>query len=253
MNSDPFSLAGKLAFVTGGGTGIGLGITHALVQAGCKVIIGGRRSSVLQEASRTNPENIFHEFFDVNKRSDIPAFVNWLEEKYGAVDILVNNAGKHLKKELCETTDDEFDIVLTTNVQGVFTLTREFIKRMKLRRSGNIVMISSMTGLFGVDKVVAYGTSKTAVIGMMHQMVMDCSCYNIRINTIAPGWIRSPMFEAAIQGDKERKEKILGRIPFKDFGAAEDIGYAVVFLSSDAARYVTGVTLPVDGGATFAF
>ncbi len=253
MNQNPFSLNGKIAFVTGGGTGIGLGITYSLVKAGCKVIIAGRRPTVLQQAADINPEMIFYEFLDINSRSEIPGFVKFVYEKYGAIDILVNNAGIHLKKNMWETSDEEFDKVINTNLQSVFTISREFVKEMKERRTGSIIMISSMTGLFGMDKVVAYGTSKTGVIGMMHQLVMDCSAYNIRINTIAPGWIKSDMLEIAMNGDKERKEKILSRIPFKDFGESEDIGNAVVYLCSNAAKYVTGVTLPVDGGATFAF
>jgi gluconate 5-dehydrogenase len=253
MNQNPFSLDGKTALVTGGGTGIGLGITHALVKAGCKVIIAGRRAGILQQAVDGDPARISQEFLDINKRNEIPAFVNWLEEKYGPIDILVNNAGVHLKKQVCETSDEEFDKVITTNLQSVFTLTREFIRKMKGRQCGSIIMISSMTGLFGMDKVVAYGTAKTGVIGMMHQLVMDCSAYNIRINTIAPGWIYSDMLESALNGDKQRREKIMNRIPFKDFGSTEDVGNAVVYLCSNAAKYVTGVTLPVDGGATFAF
>lgn len=253
MNQNPFSLNGKIAFVTGGGTGIGLGITYSLVKAGCKVIIAGRRPTVLQQAADINPEMIFYEFLDINSRSEIPGFVKFVYEKYGAIDILVNNAGIHLKKNMWETSDEEFDKVINTNLQSVFTISREFVKEMKERRTGSIIMISSMTGLFGMDKVVAYGTSKTGVIGMMHQLVMDCSAYNIRINTIAPGWIKSDMLEIAMNGDKERKEKILSRIPFKDFGESEDIGNAVVYLCSNAAKYVTGVTLPVDGGAAFAF
>ena len=253
MNQNPFSLNGKIAFVTGGGTGIGLGITYSLVKAGCKVIIAGRRPTVLQQAADINPEMIFYEFLDINSRSEIPGFVKFVYEKYGAIDILVNNAGIHLKKIMWETSDEEFDKVITTNLQSVFTITREFVKEMKERHTGSIIMISSMTGLFGMDKVVAYGTSKTGVIGMMHQLVMDCSVYNIRINTIAPGWIKSDMLEIAMNGDKERKEKILSRIPFNDFGESEDIGNAVVYLCSNAAKYVTGVTLPVDGGAAFAF
>jgi gluconate 5-dehydrogenase len=253
MQQGPFSLSGKKALVTGGGTGLGLGIAKALVNAGAHVIIAGRRESVLQEVSKNSDDKISFEYLDVTNRAQVPSFVSGLEEKYGPVDILVNNAGQHLKKPVFETTDEEFDRVLNTNLLSVFTLTREFIIRMKERRSGSIVMVSSMTGLFGMDKVVAYGTSKTGVIGMMHQLVMDCSAYGIRINSIAPGWIRSEMLEKALNGDKERKEKVLGRIPFKDFGEAEDIGNAVVYLSSPAAKYVTGVTLPVDGGATFAF
>lgn len=253
MQSDSFSLVGKRAFVTGGGTGLGLGITQALVKAGAEVIIAGRRESILKESAEKIGKGVHVECFDVSQRSEIPAFVKNLEEKYGPIDILINNAGQHLKKPAFETSDEEFDRVMNINLLSVFTLTREFIIRMKERRRGSIVMISSMTGLFGMDKVVAYGTSKTGVIGMMHQLVMDCSIFGIRINSIAPGWIKSDMLETALNSDPARKEKILNRIPFKDFGDPEDIGNAVVYLCAPAAKYVTGVTLPVDGGAAFGF
>jgi gluconate 5-dehydrogenase len=166
---------------------------------------------------------------------------------------LVNNAGAHLKKPSLETTDEEFDAILQTNLASAFTITRECVKHMSERASGVVLFISSMTGLFGMDKVVAYGTSKTAIIGMMRAMVMEYSSFKIRVNTIAPGWIESDMLTQALSNDKERMNKILGRIPYRCFGTGEDIGSAAVYLCSDAARYVTGMVLPVDGGAAYSF
>ena len=110
-----------------------------------------------------------------------------------------------------------------------------------------------MAGLFGIDRVSAYGTSKTALIGLMNNLVTEYSKDNVRVNCIAPGWIASDMFFNAIKSDPERKAKITNRIALPDFGTPEDIGNAAVFLSSAAGRYVTGVVLPVDGGATVNF
>jgi gluconate 5-dehydrogenase len=101
--------------------------------------------------------------------------------------------------------------------------------------------------------VVAYGTSKTALLGMMRMMVMEYSGFNVRVNAIAPGWIKSDMLETALNADEERKNRIIRRIPRGEFGTSEDIGLAAVYLCSEAAKYVTGVVLPVDGGATYAF
>jgi NAD(P)-dependent dehydrogenase (short-subunit alcohol dehydrogenase family) len=253
MNGSIFSLSGKVALVTGGGTGIGLGVSKALVEAGARVAITGRREGVLKAAVESLGKSARYFVSDVTDKAGIPPMVRDIEERLGPVDILVNNAGLHLKKEAQETTDEEFEQVLQTNLMSVFALTRECAKGMINRRQGSVILIGSMAGNFGVEKVVAYGTSKAALGGLMNNLVTEYSRHNVRINIIAPGWIDSDMFQRAIAGDQARKEKILNRIAMKRFGSPEDIGHAVVFLASDAARYITGVRLSVDGGATVNF
>ncbi len=250
---NPFSLQGRMAVVTGGGTGIGLGISKAMIAAGAQVIILGRRESILKEAAVEIGPGCRYLVADINDRKNLPELVNNIEASFGPIDILVNNAGAHLKKLSLDTTDEELDYVMQVNLASGFTLTRECVKRMQPRRRGSVIFISSMTGIFGMEKVIAYGTSKTAVIGMMRMMVTEYASFNVRVNTIAPGWIQSDMLENALNADRERKNKIISRIPYKKFGAGEDIGQAAVYLSSDAAKYVTGVVLPVDGGAAYAF
>jgi NAD(P)-dependent dehydrogenase (short-subunit alcohol dehydrogenase family) len=253
MNGSIFSLSGKVALVTGGGTGIGLGVSKALVDAGAKVTITGRREGVLKAAVESLGENARYFVNDITRKAGIPGLVRDIEGQWGPVDILVNNAGLHLKREAQETTDAEFEEVLQTNLMSVFALTRECAKGMIDRRQGCIILIGSMAGNFGVEKVVAYGTSKAALDGLMNNLVTEYSRYNVRINVIAPGWIDSDMFQRAIKDDALRKEKILNRIAMRRFGSPEDIGHTVVFLASDAARYITGVRLSVDGGATVNF
>jgi gluconate 5-dehydrogenase len=253
MNSETFSLEGKLALVTGGGTGIGLGIARCFIEAGARVVITGRREEVLKTACQQLGDRSCYLVNDLAQLSTIPPLVQTIEKNWGIIDILVNNAGIHLKKWAQETTDDDFAKVIQTNLLSVFALTRECAKNMILRRSGSIVLISSMAGLFGVDRVAAYGTSKAALIGLMHNLVTEYSHFNIRINCIAPGWIASDMFFNAINADPERKQKITNRIAMESFGSPEDIGNAAVYLCSRAGRYVTGVVLPVDGGATVNF
>jgi gluconate 5-dehydrogenase len=198
-------------------------------------------------------ENANYVVSDLSILSAIPALVTNIESEFGKIDILVNNAGIHLKKWAQETTDEEFLKIIQTNLLSVFALTREVAKGMLERKSGSIILISSMAGLFGIDRVSAYGTSKTALIGLMNNLVTEYSRDNVRINCIAPGWITSDMFLNAINQDQERKQKIINRIALPDFGKPEDIGNAAVYLSSPAARYVTGVVLPVDGGASVNF
>jgi len=170
------------------------------------------------------------------------------------VDILVNNAGRNQKKPLLETTDEDLAAILQTNVQGAFALSREVARRMiGNNKSGSILLISSMAAVMGIDRVVSYSTAKSGLTGMMRTMVADLSPFNIRVNAIAPGWIESEMLATALDGDKARKEKVMNRIPAKALGKPVHIGYAALFLASDAAAYVSGVLLPVDGGAAYHF
>lgn len=250
---NPFTLENKTALITGGGTGIGLGIAEVFIQYGAKVIITGRREEILQQASKTLGTNAFYEVLDVTQFEKIPGFVKRLHDTYGPIDILVNNAGQHLKKHAIDTSDEDFLRITEANLLAVFSLTREFARYMLPRRQGSILLISSMAGLFGIDRVVAYASSKTGILGMMRTLVTEFSEQGVRINAIAPGWIHSPMMENALNTDPQRKAKTLGRIPMKKFGKPHDIGYAALYLSSGAAEYVTGVVLPVDGGAADTF
>lgn len=253
MGANAFSLEGKTALITGGGTGIGLGIAKEFIKANAKIIITGRREDILKNACAELGENANYVVSDLSVLSTIPELVANIESKFGGIDILVNNAGIHLKKWAQDTTDEEFFNIIQTNLLSVFALTREVAKGMLERKNGSIILISSMAGLFGIDRVSAYGTSKTALIGLMNNLVTEYSRDNVRVNCIAPGWITSDMFLNAINQDADRKQKIINRIALPDFGTPEDIGNAAVYLSSHAGRYVTGVVLPVDGGATVNF
>lgn len=253
MNTVAFSLENKLALITGGGTGIGLGISKAMVMAGARVVITGRREDVLQAAVAELGENAAYIVSDITDKKNIPELVAEINTAFGAIDILVNNAGMHLKKAAQDTSDEEFLQIMQTNLLSVFSLTRECAKQMIEKGGGSIILIGSMAGIFGVDKVVAYGTSKSALTGLMNSLVTEYSKHNVRINTIAPGWIASPMFLNAVNTDPARKEKIVNRIAMNGFGTPADIGNAAVFLSSAAARYITGIMLPVDGGAVVNF
>jgi gluconate 5-dehydrogenase len=143
---------------------------------------------------------------DVADLAAIPSFVERIETEVGPIHTLVNNAGIHNKGWAVDTPDDVFQKIMQTNVNAVFAMSREVGRKMVSRRDGNIIMISALAGLFGIDRVVAYGTSKTAIIGMMNMLVTEYSKSNVRVNTIAPGWIECEMFFKATDTDPDRKQ-----------------------------------------------
>lgn len=248
-----FSLEGKLALITGGGTGLGFAMAVAFVSQGARVIITGRRVEVLQEACMKLGNNAYYECFDVTERAKIPGFISELEAKYGVLDILVNNAGIHIKKDMLEYTDDDFSRIVRTNQEAVFVLSREVARKMVARQKGVILMISSMASQYGIPKVIGYTAAKSAIEGMTRGMAVELSPVGIRVNCIAPGFIRTDMSAAALDKDPERKARVLARTPVGDLGLPEDVANAAVFLCSDAAKYITGVVLPVDGGNSIGF
>ncbi len=248
-----FSLDGKLALITGGGSGIGFYIAEAMVASGARVVITGRREEVLKEAVATLGSQVNYIVNDITQLKGIPALVETIEATYGAIDILVNNAGINMKKHAVEVTDEDFDKVIQTNLHAVFSLTRECGKKMIARKSGSIIMITSMAALYGIDRVVAYTASKSAIGGMVKALTTEFSPYNVRVNAIAPGFIETPMMLTAMGGDPARRDKAMDRTPMAIWGKPDDIGWAAVYLASPAAKFVTGITLPVDGGNSIGF
>ncbi len=253
MGRDAFRLDGQLAVVTGGGTGLGFGICRALTEAGARVILTGRREDVLRRACDQLGEAASYMQHDVTELSSIPALAGHIEERFGPLDILVNNAGNHLKKSAVETSDADLAGILQTHLFGSFALSRECGRRMIARRRGSIIMIASMSALFGIPQVSAYSAAKSAMAGLTRALAVEFSPYGVRVNAIAPGWFDTDLSRKAFQGDPGRKERILARTPLRTLGEVVDVGYAAVYLSSPAARFVTGVVLPVDGGVSIGF
>lgn len=254
MSLAQFSLKGKMALITGGGSGIGLGIAKSFVGAGGTVIIIGRTESTLLRAIDSLGENSKYYVYDITNQSGMKKLVTQIEKDCGPIHILVNNAGIHLKAPVSETTDEGFLRIIQTHLLSSFTLSREVMESMKRHQvKGSVIMISSMTGIMAMTKVVAYTSAKTGMLGLMRGLLADYAEVGIRVNSIAPGWVESKMLHQALDSDTERKNKILNRIPFKKFGQPEDIGNAAIYLASDASTYVNGVLLPVDGGAVVGF
>ncbi|MDF7816733.1 SDR family NAD(P)-dependent oxidoreductase [Runella sp. MFBS21] len=248
-----FSLEGKIALITGGGSGIGNAIAKCMIASGATVVITGRRETPLQEAVAELGEKAHYVVNDVTDLSQLEALVEQIESNIGPIDVLVNNAGINMKKPALEVSDEDFHRIIHTNLSAVFSLTRACAKRMVARQIGSILMISSMAAYYGIDRVVAYGASKSGVEGMVQVLTSEFSKFNVRVNAIAPGFIETAMMKTAMSSDPDRMNKALDRTPIGYFGKPEDIGWAAVYLSSEAAKYVTGVSLPVDGGNSIGF
>jgi gluconate 5-dehydrogenase len=250
--NDPFKLQDQHALITGGGTGIGYAIAKLMIAAGARVLITGRREETLQCACQELGEAATYLVHDVAQVDSIPELVE-RAEAIAPIDVLINNAGRHLKRETLETTDQDFAAVLQTNLLGAFALTREVAKPMAQRQKGCILMITSMAALFGIPQVAAYTASKSALQGLVRQLAVEFAPLGIRVNAIAPGFIETDMNRGIFKRDPARLQKILGRTPMGTLGSPDDIGATAVYLASPAAKFVTGVCIPVDGGASVGF
>jgi NAD(P)-dependent dehydrogenase (short-subunit alcohol dehydrogenase family) len=243
----------KVAIVTGGGSGIGLAIAEKFTKNGIATVIVGRDEEKLKNAKALLGECCYPIACDVSNLAGIPGLVEKIVKQFGRIDILVNNAGINMKKEFTEVTDEEFQKIITTNLCSVFAISREVVKEMLRKGSGSIINISSMAAQYGLPKVIAYSASKTAIDGMTRAMAVELSPKGVRVNAIAPGFIETDMTAKALNSDPERKQKVFGRTPMGYMGKPDDIGEAALFLASDAAKYITGVVLPVDGGNSIGF
>lgn len=243
----------KIAIITGGASGIGFAIAKKFVQNNITSILIGRDATKLKLACETLGKLSDFIACDLTELDDLPLIVQKINKKHGRIDILVNNAGMHLKKPISEVTNAEFQKVILTNQTAMFSLTREVAGIMQIQGSGVVLNISSMASHYGLPNVIAYTASKSAIEGMTRAMAVELAQYGIRINCIAPGFIKTNMSSLALDKDPERKKKVLSRTPLGRLGKPEEIADAALFLVSPSASYITGVVLPVDGGNCIGF
>lgn len=248
-NLNQFSLEGKTALVTGANTGLGQGICVAYAGAGANVI-GVARRSCQETADQIkaiggNFTEIIADLSDVNVISRI---VEEAEQAYGRVNILVNNAGIIKRCDSVDVTMEDWDSVINLNEKIVFFLSQAFAKNwINDNKGGKIINIASMLSYQGGIRVPSYTASKSAVMGLTRALANEWAKYNINVNAIAPGYMATNNTQN-LRSDEQRSEEILSRIPAGRWGTPEDITGAAIFLASDAAAYVHGFTLAVDGG-----
>lgn len=243
----------SIAIITGGVSGIGFAIAKKFVQNSIMVILIGRNKTRLKLACETLGELADYVGCDLSRLSDLPEVVEKIRQKHGKIDILVNNAGMHLKKALNDVTDEEYKKVILTNQTAMFSLTREVTMVMQKQSTGVVLNISSMASQYGLPNVIAYTASKAAIEGMTRAMAVELAQYRIRVNCLAPGFIKTNMSTLALEKDPERKKKVLSRTPLGRLGKPEEVADAAFFLVSGSASFITGVVLPVDGGNSIGF
>ena len=249
-----YDLDGQVAVVTGGASGLGLAIVRCLVSAGARVaVIGSRAPEAAAQTLAEFGDSVRYYRFDVTDTAHAPELAQRITQDMGAVGILVNNAGNHCKKFVWDMSVEEYEQVLDVHLVGAFALTKAFVPGMKALGRGRIIFQASMTSYIGQPMVSGYATAKAGILGLIHTLTAELAEFGITVNAIAPGWIDTPMFHKAVDNDPPRKAKIMGRIPAKSVGDAMDIGMVTAFLCSDAARYISGTCIPVDGGALIGF
>ena len=248
-----FGLAGRAAIVTGGNGGIGLGIAEGLARAGASVAIAARDQSKTDRAVEGLSESgskVMGLEIDVADEDSIADAVAAAVQRFGRLDILINNAGIAVRKQPQDYSVDDWDQVLDINLKGTFLCARAVYPHMVEAGGGSIVNIGSMTSIFGSDWVSSYSASKGGVVQFTRSLAIAWAGEGIRVNAILPGWIRTELTSGywTNPDNQDRFGLINRRIPAGRWGEPADLAGLAVFLASDAAAYVTGTAIPVDGG-----
>ncbi|HEV7291683.1 MAG TPA: 3-oxoacyl-[acyl-carrier-protein] reductase [Devosia sp.] len=240
-----FDLSGKRALVTGASGGIGREIAKALAAAGATVALSGTRVGALEDTAKEIGKDSPILPCNLSKLDEVDKLVPAAEAALGGLDILVNNAGMTRDNIFMRMKDEEWDEVLAVNLTAAFHLNRAVLRGMMKQRFGRIIGISSVVGVMGNPGQGNYAASKAGLIGMNKALAHEVASRNITVNSIAPGFIASAMTDEL--NDKQR-DSILSTIPAARLGTAQEVAACAVFLASDAAGYVTGHTLNVNGG-----
>ena len=248
---DLFDLHGKVAIVTGGNGGIGLGIAQGLGQAGADVAVAARNAEktrlAVEELNALGVRAIGLQA-DVTDAAQVRRMVDETADQLGGVDIMVANAGTTVRKAP-ETYDlDEWNQILVTNLTGVFSCCHSVYPRFKERGGGKILTIGSMTSIFGMAMAAPYAATKGGVVQFTKSLASAWAQDNIQVNCILPGWINTDLTRGARRAITRLEENVVDRTPMKRWGNPEDLAGAAVFLCSSASDFITGVALPVDGG-----
>ncbi|MCM3584675.1 glucose 1-dehydrogenase [Mesobacillus maritimus] len=253
MVAELFDLRGKVALVTGGSKGIGLGMARALGKQGATVAIASRGIADLGKAETLlKDEEIHVKAFqvDVTKKSQVEKLVKDAVKEYGKIDILVNNAGTNIRKKLIDIEEDDWDFIQSTNLKGIFLTGQAVAKQMiNQGNGGKIINISSILGAIGMSNQTSYAASKGGINQLTKVWADELAEYNINVNALAPAYIRTPMTEEWLN-DPERYANIVSQTMVGRVGTLEDLVGPVVFLASEASSYITGQILHVDGGWT---
>jgi NAD(P)-dependent dehydrogenase (short-subunit alcohol dehydrogenase family) len=243
-------LTGRTAVVIGATSGIGKAIALGLADAGADVVPTGRRAALAAEAAReveARGRRSLATTADVSDANSLQALYDAVIGTFGKVDILVNAAGRSVRRPTLDVSDSEWEEILDTNLTGILRACRVFGRHMIDRRYGRIINIGSLTSLVALHEVAAYGASKAGVAALTKSLAVEWAAHGVCVNAILPGVFRTALNEGLLDGT-ERGREFLIRTPMRRFGQPEEVTGAAVFLASDAASFVTGHLLAVDGG-----
>lgn len=249
-----FDLSGKVAVVTGGATGIGKGIAEGLAEAGANIVIGSRRLEKCKEACQEIGQKTGAQTLplacDVTDSEAIKSFVVNIVSAMGQIDILVNNSGVEPVKSILEMDEADWDITLNTNLKGIFTLSKEVVKKMIDRGAGGkIINVASIAGIVAGPSMSAYCASKGGCIQLTKVMALEWVKYNIQVNSICPGYFETPMVSEFVASEMGKKF-IKNELPMRRVGQVNEIKGVAILLASQASSYITGASYIVDGGIT---
>lgn len=252
MSLKRFDLSGRRALVTGSSQGIGFAIARALAEAGAEVVLNGRDTGRVEAAAgalRSEGASVMTAAFDVTSEPEVEAGIARIEAEAGALDILVNNAGMQFRMPLEDFPTERWREIMRVNVESVFLVSRTVARAMIARERGRIINIGSVQSELGRPSIAPYAASKGAVKMLTRGMCADWARYGLQVNGIGPGYFRTPLNQALVD-DPTFTAWLEARTPAGRWGEVEELGGAAVFLASDAASFVNGQMLYVDGGIT---
>ena len=246
-----FDLTGKVAIVTGGNGGIGLGMARGLARAGARVVVAGRNQAksalAVGELQAMGCDAVAIQV-DVNDEASVEGLMAAAVQRCGRLDILVNNAGINIRKPAQELALDEWQRVVNTNLTSIFLCSRAAYVHMKRAGGGKVINIGSMLSIFGASFAPAYGASKGGVVQLTKSLAATWAGDNIQVNAVLPGWIDTELTQQARLDVAGLNERVLARTPAGRWGKSDDLAGVAVFLASAASDFVTGTVIPVDGG-----
>ncbi|CAN5334526.1 glucose 1-dehydrogenase [soil metagenome] len=255
MTSRPFDLTGRVAIVTGGNGGIGLGMARGLTEAGASVAIVGRNQAKSDEAIATLEADGLKAIAvaaDVTDAASVTAMVAAVQKQLGRIDILINNAGMSIRKPPHVLNLEEWEMVMKTNLTSAFLCSQAVYPAMKDAGGGKIINIGSMMSIFGAPYAPVYAASKGGIVQFTRSCATAWAPDNIQANAVLPGWIDTELTQNARKQVDGLHDRVLARTPAARWGTGADMAGVAVFLSSAASDFVTGTAIPVDGGYSIA-
>ena len=250
-----FDLKGKVALVTGGNGGIGLGMAEGLARAGARVVIAARnaeKSAAAVDSLQSLGSDAFALAADVTDEAAVTTLFAQLAERGGRLDILVNNAGTNVRKPVDQLALAEWHKVMDTNLTSAFLCSRAAHPHFKAAGSGKVINIGSMMSIFGASFAPAYGASKGGIVQLTKSLAAAWAADNVQVNAVLPGWIKTALTDGARAEVPGLNERVIARTAAGRWGQPEDLAGIAVFLASSASDFITGTAIPVDGGYSIA-